>query len=75
MLTAEEVETNGTEVKQDFPTLEELDKQLNDRKMENARKCSDELTALLDKYKMRLSCLTVVNDGKLERNEVIIIPK
>lgn len=74
MLIAEEVEPTNGEVK-DFPTLDELDKMREKRMAENLENCSKELTALLDKYKVKIAWRTVIDDGKVTENVLIIQPK
>lgn len=74
MLTAEEVEPTNGEVK-DFPTLEEINKMREKRISENLESCQKELTALLEKYNVRLAVKVVAFDGQLQESSVMLIPK
>jgi hypothetical protein len=69
------VPSNGVEQKQDFPSLEQLDKMRNDLLTANAKKCADEIGAILEKYKMRLTWQTIIDDGKLVKNDMLIISR
>lgn len=72
-IEVEEVQENG-EVK-DFPSLEEINKMREKRIGENLEKCSKELAALLEKYNARITWKTVVDDGRITENIMLLTPK
>lgn len=75
MIEVEEVDTNVAETPQDFPTLEELNRQRNEILKANGQACANEINAALGKYNMRISWRTTVEDNKITENVMIIIPR